>query len=136
MRTVWLVDQHAAVGRAVEWRILPPGRRQRLIIAEHALPGGARMRRLDQGVSKVAKQPLVVGELELRWTQADARGRLGADPAVHVVVEDILAGAAEIAAAAAPEDHTYHERRESRRRDRNPQFCPDRKTRLRHGEAS
>src|SRR5258707_2233305 len=103
MRTVRLFDQHAAIGGAVEWRILPPGRRQRLIIAEHALPRRPRMRRLDQGVSEIAKQPLVVGELELRCTQADARRRLAADPAVHIVIEKILPGAAEIAAAAAPE---------------------------------
>src|SRR6266849_3780765 len=115
MRTVWLVDQHAAIGSAVERRLLPPGRRQRLIVAEHAFPGGARVRRLDQRVSQIAKQPLVVGELELRCAQADARRRLAADPAVHVVVENILAGAAEIAAAATPERHAYQEQRDSRR---------------------
>src|SRR6266436_6576806 len=115
MRTVWLVDQHAAIGSAVECRLLPPGRRKRLIVAKHALPRGARVWRLDQGVGEIAKQPLVVGKLELRWTQADARRRLAADPAVHVVIENILAGAAEIAAAAAPERHAYPKQRESRR---------------------
>jgi hypothetical protein len=63
------------------------------------------MRRLDQGVSKVAKQPLVVGKLELRGTKADACGRLPANPSMHVVAAKIRAGAAEIAAAAAPERH-------------------------------
>src|SRR5712675_914618 len=113
MRTVWLVDQQAAIGRAVECRLLPPGRRKRLIVAEHAFPRGARMRRLDQGVGEIAKQPLVVGELELRWTQADARRRLGTNPAVHVVIQDIVAGAAEIAAAAAAECHAHPKQCES-----------------------
>src|SRR6266403_813670 len=115
MRTVWLVDQQAAIGSAVEYHLLPPGRGKRLIVAEHALPCGARMRRLDQGVGEIAKQPLVVGKLELRCTQADARRRLAADPAVHVVIEKVLAGAAKIAAAAAPERHAYPKQRESRR---------------------
>ena len=105
MRAVRLVDQHAPIGGAVEHHLLPPRRRQRLIIAEHALPGGARMRRLDQGIGEIAKLPFVVGELELRGLQADASRRLGADPAMHVVVEKILPGAAEIAAAAAAERH-------------------------------
>src|SRR5258707_15412789 len=105
MRTVWLVDQQAAIGRAVEYHLLPPGRGKRLIVAEHALPRGARMRRLDQWVGEIAKQPLVVGELELGWAQAGARRRLGTDPAVHVVIQDIVAGAAEIAAAPPPEGH-------------------------------
>ena len=61
------------------------------------------MRRLDQGIGEIAQLPFVVGELELRRLQADASGRLGADPAMHVVVAEILAGAAEIAAAAAAE---------------------------------
>src|SRR5438445_13560432 len=115
MRTVRLVDKQAAIGGAVEYHLLPPGRRKRLIVAEHALPRWARMRRLNQGVGEIAKQPLVVGELELRWTQADARRSLGTDPAVHVVIENILAGAAEIAAAAAPECHAYPKQRESSR---------------------
>src|SRR5258706_12397556 len=93
MRTVRLVDQQTAIGGAVEYHLLPPGRSKRLIVAEHALPRGARMRRLDQGVGKIAKQPLVVGEVELRWKQADARRRLGTDPAVHVVIQDIVAAA-------------------------------------------
>src|SRR5258708_18887501 len=112
MRTVWLVDQQAAIGSAVESHLLPPGRGKRLIVAEHALPRGARMRRLDQGVGEIAKQPLVVGELELRWTQADARRRLGTDPAVHVVIQDIVACAAEIAAAAPPDGHAYPTQRD------------------------
>src|ERR1700682_2392509 len=110
-----LVDQLASIGGAIEHRCLPPWRRKRLIIAEHALPGGTRTRRLDQGVSEIAKQSFVVGELELRRTQADARRRLASDPAVHVVVENILAGAAETSAAAAPERYTYQEQRECRR---------------------
>src|SRR5260370_35542926 len=114
MRTVWLVDQQAAIGSAVEYHLLPPGRGKRLIVAEHALPRGARMRRLDQGVGEIGKQPLVVGELELRWTQADARRRLGTDPAVQVVIRDIRAGAAEIGDAAAPECHAYPKQRWSR----------------------
>ena len=103
VRAVRLVDQQAPIGGAIEHRRLPPWRRQRLVIAEHALPGRARMRRLDQGIGEIAEQPFVVGELELRRLQADARCHLGADPAMHVVVEEILAGAAEIAAAAAAE---------------------------------
>src|SRR6478609_2020791 len=136
MRTVWLIDQQAAIGRTVEYHLLPPGRRKRLIVAEHAFPRRARMRRLDQGVGEIAKQPLVVGELELRWTLADAGRRLGTDPAVHVVIEDIVAAAAKIAAAAAPERQAYPKQRQSQRGDRNPSSCPDRKTRLRHGEMS
>ena len=63
------------------------------------------MRRLDQRVGEIAKLPFIVGELELRRMQADAAGRLAADPAMHVVVDEILTGAAEIAAAAAAERH-------------------------------
>ena len=59
------------------------------------------MRWLDQGISEIAKLALVVGELELRRPKADACRRLGADPAMHVVVAKIVAGAPEIAAAAA-----------------------------------
>src|SRR6266849_3714111 len=95
--------------------------------AEHALPGRARTRRLDQRISQIAKQPFVIGKLELRGTQTDACHRLAADPAMHVVVEKILAGAAEIATAAAAERHAYQEQREGRRRARSLQFCPDRK---------
>src|SRR5258706_13334988 len=115
MRTVRLVDQQAAIGGAVEYHLLPPGRRKRLIVAEHAFPRRAGMRRLDQGVGEIAKQPLVIGELELRWTQGDARRRLGTDPAVHVVIQDIVAAAAEIAAAAPCKCHAYPKQRESRR---------------------
>src|SRR5512141_2863136 len=115
MRTVRLVDQHASIGGAIEYHRLPPRRGKRLVVAEHALPGGARMRRLDQGIGQIAKQPFVVGELELRRTQADARRRLAAEPAMHVVVEEILAGAAEIAAAAAAECHANEKQSERRR---------------------
>ena len=106
MRAVRLVDQRAAIGGAVEHHLLPPWRRQRLVIAEHALPGGPRMRRLDQGIGEIAELAFVFGELELRCLEADAAGRLGAEPAMHVVVAEIAAGAAEIAAAAAAERGT------------------------------
>src|SRR5260370_36804082 len=92
MRAMRLVDQRASIDGAVEYNFLPPWRRQRLVIAEHALPGGARMRRLDQGGSQIAEQPFVVGGLELRWAQADARCHRAADPAVHVVASKILSG--------------------------------------------
>src|ERR1700687_649600 len=98
-----LVNQLPSIGGAIERRSLPPWRSKRLIVAEHALPGGARMRRLDQGVSEIAKQPFVVGELELRRTQADARRRLAADPAVHVLLEKILVCAGGTARRGAPE---------------------------------
>src|SRR5712664_437694 len=90
------------------------------------------MGRLDQGISEIAKLPFVVGQLELRRAQADAGHRLAADPAVHVVAQNILAGAAEVAAAAAPEGHAGHKQHQAWRRDQNLQFFPDRKTRLRH----
>jgi len=70
------------------------------------------MRRLDQGIGKIAKLPLVVGELELRRTKSDARGRFSAEPAVHVVADEIRTGAAEIAAAASPERHTCKKQRQ------------------------
>ena len=60
-----LVDQIAAIGGAVEDDVLPPWRGQRLVVAEHALPGGARMRRFDQGIGVVAELAFTVGELEL-----------------------------------------------------------------------
>ena len=61
------------------------------------------MRRFDQGVGKIAQLPFVVGELELRCAQADAARRLGADSSMHVVADEIPAGAAEI-------DHSCHVR--------------------------
>ena len=103
MRAMRLVDQLPSIGGAIEHRPADATARHRLVIAEHALPGRTRMRRLDQGIGQIAKLPFVVGELELRRPQADAAGRLGAEPAMHVVVAKILAGAAEIAAAAAAE---------------------------------
>src|SRR5712671_2801533 len=115
MRAVRLVDQLASVGGAIKQRRLPPWRGKRSVIAEHALPGGARMRRLDQRIGQIAKQPFVIGKLELRRTQADACRRLAADPAMHIVTEKILAGAAEIAAAAASERRAYQEQRDGRR---------------------
>src|SRR6266404_3240697 len=136
MRTVRLVDQLAPIGGAIERRRLPPWRGKRRVVAEHALPGGARTRRLYQRISQIAEQPFVIGKLELRGTQADACRRLAADPAMHVVVEKILAGAAEIAAAAASKRRAYQEHREGRQCNRYLQSCPDRKIRLRHGEMS
>src|ERR1700722_11852470 len=137
-----LADQRPSLGGAVENNLLTPRRGQRLIVAKHAFPGGARMRRLDQRIGKIAKPPLVVGELELRRTEANASGHLGAHPAMHVVVEKILPGAAEIAAAAAAESHAYKgdacERRSRRKRPQDRRCAPDlktfpdRKTRLRH----
>src|SRR4051794_17043495 len=96
-----LVDQQPAVSGAIEQRGLPPGCRQRPVIAEYGLPRRARVRRLDQWVGEIAQQALLVGELVLRRAQADARRGLDADPAVHVVIAGILTGAAEIAAGAA-----------------------------------
>ena len=98
-----LVDQQPAIGGAIEHRRLPPRRRQRLVIAEHGLPCGARMRRLDQRIGEIAQQAFLVGELVLRCAQADASRGLDAEPAMHVVVAGIFAGAAEIAAGAAAE---------------------------------
>ena len=72
------------------------------------------MRRLDQGIGEIAKLPFAFGELELRRLQADAARRLSAEPAMHVVVAEILAGAAEIAAAAAAEGCADQQQRESR----------------------
>jgi hypothetical protein len=102
-----LVDQGAPIGGAVEHDLLPPRRRQRLVIAEHALPGRARMRRLDQGICEIAQLAFIVGELELRRLEADAAGHLGAQPAVHVVVAKVLAGTAKIAAAAAAKGRAH-----------------------------
>ncbi len=76
------------------------------------------MRRFDQGIGQIAKLPLAVGELELRRLQPDASRCLGADPAMHVVVEEILSGAAEIATAAPPERQAYREQRQDRCRAR------------------
>jgi len=39
---------------------------------------------------------------------------LAANPAMHIVIEKILAGAAEIAAAAAAERHGYEKQRQDR----------------------
>ncbi len=72
------------------------------------------MRRLDQGISQIAQQPFVVGELELRRLEADACRRLAAKPAVHVVVANIGAGAAEIAAAAAAEGRGCYKQDQAR----------------------
>src|ERR1700737_1010824 len=112
MRAVRLVDQLASVGGAIEHRRLPPWRGKRGVIAEPAPPGGARVRGLAQRIGQIAKQPFVIGKLELRRTQADACGRLAADPAMHIVTEKILAGAAEIAAAAAPKHPAYQKQRQ------------------------
>ena len=71
------------------------------------------MRRFDQRIGEIAKLALVFGELEVRRLEADACGGLGAQPAVHVVIAHIGAGAAEIAAATAAENSTCHEQHES-----------------------
>src|SRR5947209_15810573 len=120
MRAVRLVDQQAAVGGAVERRRLPPWRGQRLVIAEHGFPGGTRMRRLDQGISEIAQQPLLVGELVLRTTHAEASGRLQPDPAMHVVVARVFAGAAEVAAGATAQQRTDRKQRGNGNRGTKP----------------
>src|ERR1700736_232475 len=100
-----LVDQLPAISGAIEYRSLAPGRRDRFVVAKYAFPGRSRVRRFDQGVGKIAQLPFVVGELELRCAQADAARRLGADPSMHVVADEIPAGAAEIATAASAKHH-------------------------------
>src|SRR5687767_2282080 len=130
MRAVRFVDQQPPIGGAVEHDLLPPRRGQRLVIAEHALPGGARMRRLDQGIGEIAKLAFVFGELEMRWLEPDAAGRLGAEPAMHVVVAEVAAGAAEIAATAAAEGCTNQDKHKSRERPKPG--SPDRMAQLRH----
>ena len=74
------------------------------------------MRRLDQRIGLIAKLPFAIGELKLRSFQADAAGRLDAEPAMHVVVAEILAGAAEIASAATAKRKARCEQYQSRRR--------------------
>src|SRR3977135_3813482 len=115
MRAVRLVDQLASVGGAIKQRRLPPWRGKRSVIAEHALPGGTRMRRRDRRMCHAANQRCAIGKLELRRTQADACRRLAADPAMHIVTEKILAGATEIPAAATPKHHAYQEQRQDPR---------------------
>ena len=85
MRAVRLVDQQTAVGSAIEVDLAPPWRRERLVIAEHALPFRARVRRFDQWIGIVAELSLLIGQLKLRRTDADAGRRFLADPAVHVI---------------------------------------------------
>ena len=72
------------------------------------------MRRLDQGISEIAKLSFGVRELELRRLQADASDRLPANPPVHVVVSHIVAGAAKITAAAAAKRDTDQQQRHGR----------------------
>ncbi len=131
VRAVRLVDQRASVSGAVEHHLLPPWRRQRLVIAEHALPGRPRMRRLDQGIGEIAKLALVFGELKVRGLEADAAGGFGAQPAV-------------IRRCACPHRCGRNRRRYSRRaprrskaassagRERPKPGGPDREIRLRH----
>jgi hypothetical protein len=109
-----LIDQSPTIGRAIEGRRLPPRRSDRLKIAEHGSPRRARMRRLDQGIGEIAKLSFPVAQLELRRTQADASCRLRTDPAVHVIVAHIIAGTAEIAAAAASEHDAAAQQDQSR----------------------
>jgi hypothetical protein len=128
MGTMRFVDQHASIGRAIEWRRrLSPGRGKDLIVAEHCPPRRTRVRRLDQGISEIAKLAFVVGQLELRRARADACGGLGADKAVHVVVAKIVAAAPKIAAAAGAERRTNEQEQDRRK-------APDRKMRARHGD--
>jgi len=89
------------------------------------------MRGLDQGIGEIAKLAFVFGELERGCREADAAGRLGAQPAVHVVVAEVLAGAAEIAAATASKGGANQQQNESWAWP-NP-GDPDRKAHLRHG---
>ena len=114
MRAVRLVDQIAAVHGTVEDHVLPPWRGQRFVVTPHALPGGARQRRLDQGIGEIAEQALVVGELELGGLHADAAGDFLAHPAVHVVAAQIIAGAEEVAAAAAAKQRTRQDKGDRR----------------------
>jgi hypothetical protein len=67
------------------------------------------MRRLDQGISQIAKLPLTVSKLELRGLQRDTRGRFRAHPAMHVVIAEIIPRSAEISAAARPERYAHEE---------------------------
>src|ERR1700752_3758408 len=90
VRAVWLIDQQASIGGAVEPHLLTPGRWQYLVVAEHALPGRARMRRLDEGVGLIAKLSFAIGKLKLRRFHSEASGGFGAHPAMHVVVAEIL----------------------------------------------
>jgi hypothetical protein len=53
---------------------------------------------------------------------------------MHVVVEEILSGAAEIAAAAPSERKACRNQRQDRCGAGGPQCAPDRKMRLRHAE--
>ena len=72
------------------------------------------MRRFDQGIGEIAELSLVLGELEARGVQADTAGDLGAEPAMHVVVAEVGAGAAEIAATAAAKGRADQQEHESR----------------------
>src|SRR5436190_17808089 len=103
MRTVRFIDQQTAVGGAVEPHLAAPGRGELLVIAEHTLPFRTGMRRLDQRIGIVAELPLVIGQLKLRRPDADAGGRLLADPAGHVVTPRRSPGSAEVAARATAE---------------------------------
>src|SRR6185437_12333932 len=98
-----LVDQLPAIGRAIEHGLLPPRWRERLVVAEHALPGRPRMRRLNQRICEVALLAFGIGELETRCVLTDASRRLRTHPAMHVVIERILTDTPEITAAACGE---------------------------------
>src|SRR5277367_3417042 len=96
-----LVDQLPPISGAVEHNLLPPRRSHDLIVAEYGLPGRARMRGLDKRIGLIAELPFDVGKLKLRGVEADTAGGFSTEPAMHVVVAEILAGSAEITAAAA-----------------------------------
>ena len=76
------VDQAASIGGAINATCCRHGEGSALV-AEYGPPGGARVRRLDQGVGEIA-QLRIVGELELRGLQPEASRHLAADPAMHV----------------------------------------------------
>jgi hypothetical protein len=75
------------------------------------------VRRLDEGIGKIAQQALVVGKLELRRRLADAVDRFRADPAVHVVVASESSRAAKVAAGASA-------KRSAQQRDRKYRQWP------------
>jgi hypothetical protein len=67
------------------------------------------MRRLNQRIAEIAKLPLNICELKLRRLQANAGRRLGADPAMHVIVEHVGPRTTEIASAAGAERRNHGE---------------------------
>src|SRR4051794_32867137 len=105
-----LIDQLFAIARTIKGRVLTPGRRYGAVLAEHTFPRRPRMWWFHQGISEVAQHPLILGELEIRCSSADAGGCLRTEPSVHVITSDALAHTAEVAAAA-PGEHGVEENR-------------------------